>query len=72
MMVEIVLVSATTLLATSNTDTQVRVQRTIVQDLQTSDVCVMYTQRACRHVTCTQILCGVERWKNDCVEGHGQ
>ena len=39
-MLEIVLVAATTLLATSNTDKQVRVQRTVVQDLQTSDVCV--------------------------------
>ena len=39
MVVEFVRVAATTLLATSNTDKQVRVQRIIVQDLQTSAVC---------------------------------
>ncbi len=39
MMFEFVLVAATTLSATSDTKKQVRVQRTIVQDLQTSAVC---------------------------------
>ncbi len=61
MMVEfvLVLVAVTALLATSNTDRQVRVQRTIVQDLQTSAVCnVQKTSLPAGNLYTGSVWCG--------------
>lgn len=60
MMVEVGLVAATTLVATSNTDTQVLVRRTIVQDLQTSAVFDVQKTSMSAGNLYAQVLCDVE------------